>query len=143
MNRTEKLLYHQIHPAKLATDWVCGLLSLIPFWNHEPMFGVLLAFVPSFAASYLMVRYVDVSAYKRTRFGTYMAKHMSGTMQFVRMFGFILMILGAWYHDALVIVLGLALILLAWLNGYFSESIRASVRTVHAPRTRVPKNLPR
>ena len=35
MTPQEKYLYHQIHPVKLLTDWVTGLLALYFFWRHE------------------------------------------------------------------------------------------------------------
>ncbi len=34
------------------------------------------------------------------------------------------MMVGAWSHDLLLIALGLSIILLAWLNGYFAAVFR-------------------
>ena len=124
MNRKEKALYHQIHPAKLAVDWACGIFSLIPMWDHRLILSLIIAFVPSFLISYLLIRLADLSRYKHSAFGRYMAAHMSPWLQFVRMFGFVLMLTGAWHHDLLIIAFGLALILLAWLHGVFTNAIR-------------------
>ena len=33
MNFKEKSLYHQIHPAKLLTDWITTVPSLFLLWN--------------------------------------------------------------------------------------------------------------
>lgn len=143
MNSRDRILYHQIHPAKLAVDWSFGILSLVPFWNHQPVLAVLLAFGPSALASYLLVKHVDLSSYRSSPFGRYMSAHMSGLLQIVRLAGFILMALGAWHHDVLIIALGLALILLAWLNGIFVTRLRRSIRITRTLGNRTPPNLPR
>jgi hypothetical protein len=123
MNSREKLRYHQIHPAKLAVDWLSAIIALFPMWEHKVVLGVIIAFVPPVLASYLIVRLVDLSRYKSSPFGKYMAAHMSAWLQFVRMFGFVLMLFGAYNRDILLIACGLALILLAWLKGVFSDAI--------------------
>jgi len=41
MTLQEKVLYHQIHPLKLITDWGTGLAALYLFWQHA-LFGALL-----------------------------------------------------------------------------------------------------
>ena len=35
MTREEKLLYHQIHPLKLLTDWTAGFAALPLLWRHR------------------------------------------------------------------------------------------------------------
>jgi hypothetical protein len=52
-----------------------------------------------------------------SRFGRYVARHMTRMTEAVRLFGDIVTILGAWYHDWLLIVAGFVLILGAWSNG--------------------------
>lgn len=147
MNRRDGLTYHQIHPAKLATDWAFGLVSLIPFWNHQLLLGLILACIPSAIASHMLISYVDLNRYKYSAFGHYMSAHMNGWLQTVRLGGFFLMTLGAWQHDVLIIALGLALILLAWLNGIFARAIaahsRAAAKMLHWHLRSIPANLPR
>lgn len=141
MNRSERLLYQQIHPAKLAADWGAGILSLVPFWNHQPLLGLLLAFGPSLIASHFVMKHVDLHTYKNSAFGKYISKYMGSWLQTVRLLGFLFMIAGAWSHDLLVMLFGLALILLAWLNGFFTNHFRGALS---APRKQsVPHNLPR
>jgi hypothetical protein len=42
----EKILYHQIHLAKLLTDWATGFLALYFFWQKALLTGLLVAIVP-------------------------------------------------------------------------------------------------
>jgi len=35
MNLKEKILFHQVHPAKLATDILASIVSLYFFWQHD------------------------------------------------------------------------------------------------------------
>ncbi len=35
MDFREKQLYHQIHPAKLFTDWSAGFIALYFLWQHN------------------------------------------------------------------------------------------------------------
>jgi hypothetical protein len=47
MTSVEKSLFHQIHPLKHVADWGTGLLALYPFWQHELLAAILIAFIPS------------------------------------------------------------------------------------------------
>lgn len=46
MTPQEKMLYHQIHPLKLATDISAEIVSLYLFWKHKLLAGMLAALVP-------------------------------------------------------------------------------------------------
>jgi hypothetical protein len=58
---------------------------------------------------------------RASRFGHYVQRYMTRTMETLRLVGFIIMALGAWYHAPGVIGIGLILILSAWLNGIASR----------------------
>jgi hypothetical protein len=113
----EKGLYHQIHPAKLIADWVSTVPSLYLIWQHTLILGLLVAFVPSIVASFIIIRYVNLEKYKRSSFGKYIAKYMTWAMQATRFLGLLIMMVGAWYHVLLLIPLGLIIVILAWLRG--------------------------
>jgi putative flippase GtrA len=117
MTLQEKTLYHQIHPAKLLTDWGTGLYALYPLWQHQLILALLIAFVPSIIASFVIIRYVDLERQKQSSFGGYISRYMTRLMQAIRFVGYAIMALGAWYHAVPVVVIGLAVILLAWLRG--------------------------
>jgi hypothetical protein len=117
MNMQEKTLYHQIHPLKLFTDWGTGLVALYFLWQHNIVVGLIVAFVPSIVVTLLLVRIVNLERYKQSSFGQYIRKYMTRLMELIRFVGYAMMAIGAWYHIAWLIPLGLAVILLAWLRG--------------------------
>ena len=117
MDRNERMLYHQIHPLKLAVDWITAFASLWFFWRHEGLAGLLILFVPSIIATFILVSYVDLTKLRGSAFGRYIGTYMTLSMQMIRFAGMFIMVLGAWYHSPLTIVAGLVVILLAWMRG--------------------------
>lgn len=113
----EKVLYHQIHPAKLCADIAASLVSLYLFWIHELVLGLLGGFVPSLVASAIIIRYANIEKYAVSPLGRYLAKYMSGTMQAVRLGGQFVVWFGAWYHMPWIIGTGLLIVVLAWWRG--------------------------
>jgi len=125
MTRTEKLLYHQIHPLKLLTDISSCLGSCVLVWQHQLVAAMLLAFLPAIVASVLIVALVDLEAYKASGYGNYVRLYMTRAVEAQRMTGQIVMWAGAWHHAPLVMVLGSLVIVLAWLSGFGRSGQRA------------------
>jgi hypothetical protein len=117
MDTREKSLYQQIHPAKLLTDFGAGFVSLHLLWQHYLVFGLAVAFIPSIATTIVAMRYANLERLKRSGFGNYVAKYMTPTMQALRLGGNFIMLFGAWYNVVWVILVGLVVILPAWLRG--------------------------
>ncbi len=117
MTIQERSLYHQIHPLKLFTDWSTGLIALYLFWGHRLVAGLALALIPSIAVSLAIVRFADLEKYRQSPFGRYVGRYMTRTAQATRLAGYGVMAVGAWYHAAWLIPIGLAVILAAWLHG--------------------------
>lgn len=117
LTNSEKSLYHQVHPLKLATDWGTGLLALYPFWLHHWLAALLVAFLPSILVSVLLIRFTDLEKIRRSNFGKYIRLYMNNLMVVLRFGGYALMALGAWFHLLWLLVLGLLLILFAWTRG--------------------------
>jgi hypothetical protein len=117
MERSERMLYHQIHPLKLAVDWTTAFISLWFFWRHEWLAGLIILFVPSIIISFILVSYADLTNLRGSAFGRYIGIYMTQLMQMIRFAGMFIMVLGAWYHSPLTIVAGLVVILLAWMRG--------------------------
>ena len=67
--------------------------------------------------SLLLVRYVNLEKYKQSPFGSYVRVYMTRLMEGVRLFGYLVMGLGVWYHLAWLIPVGLVIILLGWVRG--------------------------
>jgi hypothetical protein len=117
MNLKEKILFHQVYPAKLATDVLSAIVSLYFLWQHDLVTGLLTHYVPPPIASFLVIHLADFESYKNSRLGAYLMRYMTGTAQAMRLIGDLITVFAAWYHSALGITAGLVLILCAWLYG--------------------------
>lgn len=117
MDSREKALYHQIHPAKLATDIVSAVVSLYLLWIHELVPGLIIGYAPSIVATVLVIRFADLERYKRSALGEYIKTYMTRNMQAARLVGDTLSKIAAWFNTLPIIVISLLIILLAWLRG--------------------------
>jgi putative flippase GtrA len=124
MDMNEKVLYHQIHPAKLLVDWGTLPVALYLLWQRRPRLALIVAFVPSIIASYLLIRYFDLEPYKQSRFGRYITRSMTRAMQAVRLAGAAVMMLGAWQRRRWLFPIGLLIILAGWLRGVVLPTAR-------------------
>jgi hypothetical protein len=117
MTRSEAVLYHQIHPAKLATDIVGAVVSLVLLWQHELAIGLAVMIVPSVVATGLVMRFADLERLKESPFGRYVGRWMTPAMQAVRVAGLVISSVAAWRHAPVWIAVGLAVTLAGWLRG--------------------------
>jgi hypothetical protein len=113
----DKALYHQIHPAKLATDILSALVSLYFLWQHQLVIGLLTHFAPPIVASALLLGFGDFERQKKSALGRYIAWHMTRAVEAVRLGGDIVMAFGAWFRSPVLIVAGLVIVLAAWSSG--------------------------
>ena len=128
MTPKERVLYHQIHPLKLGTDILASIVSLYLLWQHMLAAGLLVHFIPPVLASALLLRYGSFDKQAQSPFGRYVARTMTRTIEAIRLFGDLVTLLGAWQHDALLIVLGFAVVIGAWCNGLLPSAKRAASR---------------
>jgi len=117
MTLQEKILYHQIHPWKLAADIACEPVSLYWFWQHKLVLALAAHFVPPVAASLALIGFAKLEAQRDSAAGDFMRRHMTRTIEGMRFAGDIVMVLGAWFREPSSIVLGLAVVVLAWSSG--------------------------
>src|SRR5580704_13934270 len=117
MTLREKALYHQIHPAKLATDILTEPVSLYFFWRHDLWIGLATHFLPPIIASALVMRFVDLERLKASPLGRYVGRHMTRSVAAARMAGDLVMVAGAWLRSPWIIVAGVAVVVAAWLSG--------------------------
>jgi hypothetical protein len=122
MDFTEKVLYHQIHPAKLAADIASSFISTYLLWRRRFGLAMLIAFVPAILASALVLRYADLERLKQTPFGHYIGQFMNRRIEAWRFAGQIVMWVGAWYHQFWLIPAGLMAIIAAWMSGLWRKS---------------------
>ncbi len=124
MTRSENLLYHQIHPLKLGTDIVSASVSLRFFWQHLLILGMAIHLLPPIVASVVVIRWLPLERQRDSAFGHYLAAHMSHAVEAVRLAGGIVMVVGAWYRDWALILLGAVMILAAWCHGLVQSEPR-------------------
>lgn len=118
MTREERVLYHQIHPFKLAVDWGSGLVALLLFWYGQGVLGLIVGFVPPPLASWAVINRRDVEALRDTAFGRYAWRFMRRrAISLGRMFGYLVALIGAFYHLPFLIPAGLLAILASWTYG--------------------------
>jgi hypothetical protein len=118
MDSNEKVLYHQIHPAKLAADIGGSLVSTYLMWRRRFVAAMLAAFVPALLASVLVIRYADLDRRKHSRFGLYMRRYMDRrVVDAWRFFGQLVMWVGAWYQVGKLVPIGVATVVAAWVSG--------------------------
>ena len=134
MTPEEKTLYHQIHPLKLFTDISAEVVSLYLFWKRKLVAGFVVLLVPPIITSTLIIKWVDLEAYKQSAFGRYLRAYMTPPVVAVRILGTVVTHLGAWYRRPVLIPLGLMIVLLAWLRGILwpkrtGEREEAEIRT--------------
>ena len=124
MTLREKALYHQIHPAKLATDILAEPISLYFFWRHDLALGLATHVLPPIIASALVMRFADLEPLKASPLGRYVGRHMTRTVEAARLAGDLVMVAGAWLRSPWLIALGLAIVAAAWLSGQIATGAR-------------------
>ena len=121
MDLSEKVLYHQIHPAKLAADVGGSLVSTYLMWRRRFVAAMLAAFVPAVVASVLVIRYADLEGRKHSRFGRYMHRYMDWRVSAWRFFGQVVMWVGAWHRVGELVPIGVAIVVAAWTAGLWRK----------------------
>lgn len=117
MTLSEKVLYHQIHPAKLGTDISSELASLYFLWERQLGLGLATHFLPPIVASVILISFGHFESQKNSKFGRYIRWHMTRAIEAIRLLGDVMMAVAAWYHSPILIALGLLIVLTAWGSG--------------------------
>jgi hypothetical protein len=118
MDLQEKKLYHQIHPFRLMTDIGSALMFLFFLWGRRLVLAIVVGFVPPVIVSVAMMIWPPgLERLKRSALGRYISKHMTPSIEVVRLLALVPMAWGAWVHNSWLIMLGCVILLLAWCNG--------------------------
>jgi hypothetical protein len=120
MKLIEKNLYQQIHPVRLAVDWLSGFAACYLFWIHEIAGALIVAFIPSLFVSMIVMRFVDLENVKNSSFGRYYKRTYKQSLDLVRLAGFVIMAAGSWYQSLPAAGVGLAVIVFTWTYGLFT-----------------------
>lgn len=121
MNIPEKNLYQQVHPARLVTDWTTGFFACYLLWQQDLITAVVIAFIPSLIVSFIVIKFGDLEKIKNSAFGKYFKRTYDKSHDLIRLGGFITMGISAWYQSFGGMGLGLAIIVISWVSGMFSN----------------------
>lgn len=114
MQPADKMLVHQVHPAKIAADVTASAISNILLWRGRPKTALVVRVLLPVAGSAAVLGLADLDALATTRRGQYVLRHMPASAQAVRLAGDALMGLGARRRSAALLVAGAAVIAVGW-----------------------------
>jgi hypothetical protein len=114
MRLADKILVHQVHPAKIAADVTASALSNILLWKARPKAALAVRAVLPMASSAAVLGLADLDALAKTRPGQYVLAHMPPSAQVLRLAGDALMGWGAHRRSAALVVAGAAVIAAGW-----------------------------
>lgn len=120
----ERVLYHQIHPAKLFADISTALVAIDLFWRHALAPGLIIALIPPLLVSAVLLQEGDLTRYRSSPMGAYLRRFMPPWVQAMRLFGVGVAFYASWHHLPAGIYGGLALVVLCWANGLVRDAAR-------------------
>jgi hypothetical protein len=142
MDRADRVLYHQVHPLKLASDGTAELVSLPLIWRGRYRLGLAVHLLPPIAASALVMRRTaDLERIRDSSVGRYVRVEMTGSMQAVRLLGDAVTVVGAWSHRRPLIGLGALIVVAGWTmgpGGVARRRGRVSLPRMHAVASPAP-----
>ena len=122
MDLADRVLYHQIHPLKLLTDWSTAFVAAALLWAHRLTAALLIGFVPSIIVTAALLRWSDLERYRASRFGRYVRGFMTRRVEVARLAGLLLLWLGAWSRRPLAMIAGVVWIIGCWMWGLRSKT---------------------
>jgi hypothetical protein len=114
MRLADRVLVHQVHPAKIGADVTASVISNILLWQGRPKPALAARVLLPVAGSFAVLRLADLDGLAKTRGGQYVLAHMPPSAQAVRLAGDALMGLGAYRHSVPLLVAGAAVIAAGW-----------------------------
>ena len=114
MQLADKILVHQVHPAKIGADVTASMVSNILLWKEQPKTAVTVRVLLSVAGSAAVLSLADLDALAKTRRGQYVLAHMPPSAQAVRLAGDALMGFGAHRRSFALLLAGAGIIAAGW-----------------------------
>lgn len=114
MSPEDRILFHQIHPLKLAVDWGTAFLSAWSFWEHHLVLAFVAGFLPSILTSLALIRWADLGPYRTSTVGRRLANGMTHSVEAGRFLGLLPFWGGAWAHLPVLMITGIVWILACW-----------------------------
>jgi hypothetical protein len=126
MRLADRVLVHQVHPAKIGADVTGSIVSNVLLWKAQPKPAVAVRVLLPMAGSAAVLSLGDLDALAKTRRGQYVLKHMPPSAQALRLAGDALMGFGAYRRSFTLVVAGAVVIAAGWSHAAWP---RTSVRT--------------
>jgi hypothetical protein len=118
MDTAERVLYHQIHPLKLAADLGAEVVLITLIWRGRRRLGLAVHLLPPIAASALLTRRTaDLERLRDSPAGHYVAHEMTPAMVLVRLAGDAVTLAGAWLRRPALLAVGAAVVVAGWTMG--------------------------
>jgi hypothetical protein len=117
MQLADKVLVHQVHPAKIGADVTASVVSNVLLWKGRRGPAVAVRFLLPAAGSAAVLSLADLDALGRTPQGRYVLAHMPPSAQAVRLAGDALMGFGARRRSVALLLAGVAVIAVGWSHG--------------------------
>ena len=118
MTVSERMLYHQLHPAKLVVDWSTAAIAGALLWRPLWFAALVVGFGPSILATLVFVSgFFDRALDRiRTRKAAHaLASHLTRGVNALRFAGLGLSWAGCALHQLWLVPVGIVVILGAWL----------------------------
>lgn len=114
MTLADKVLVHQVHPAKIGVDAAGSVISYLLLWKAQPRAAIAARTLLPVLGSLAVLSLADLDALAQTRRGRYVLAHMPPSAQAVRLAGDAVMGVGARRHSVLLLVAGAAVVAVGW-----------------------------
>ena len=117
MTWSERVLYHQVHPLKLAADIGSTIVSVPILWNGDVVLGLIVALGTPVVGSAVVLSTADLNATAASDLGAYLRRYMTPPVQGLRLAMGLLVLWAAWAHAVPLIAAALLIVALAWGYG--------------------------
>jgi hypothetical protein len=110
MDARDRLILHQIHPIKILIDVVSVIIALVLLWQEQWLVAAVVLLIPRTWASMVIMNRADLSRLAETRLGRYARRYLTRPVEFGRSVGVAVMLVGAWFHQPVILAAGLVVI---------------------------------
>ena len=122
MQLAEKVLVHQVHPAKISADVTASIVSSTLLWHERPKAALAVRIMLPAAGSLAVLTLADLDALAQTAPGRYVLARMPPSAQAVRLVGDAVMGLGARRRKVPLLLAGAALIAAGWSHAAWPKT---------------------